>query len=319
MNTPEISVIIPTYNRALYLGQALDSVFAQTFPAAEIIVIDDGSTDQTRVMLDNLIQQTRIRYVSQSKKGVSSARNRGIELASHPFIAFLDSDDLFLPSKLEKQIAVFKNKPELGFVHCNFSKFNDQGDNLGIRDTSRISGQVYPNILMEWSVFMAMPCMVARTEVLKEVGGFDESMAWAEDMDLWRRIAKKYAIDTVPEVLVKVRVHSTSTSFDRIGGVSGFEKYLEKAFEEDHQLSRSFKQKVRAKMYVKFGQNLLGEGDSRQMSQVRTYQLRAFQSWPFQLDSVMTWIASFVPLSIRNWLINAFRRRQYPIEKNETL
>jgi len=319
MNELPVSVVIPTHNRAHYLMQALDSVFAQTSPASEILVIDDGSNDDTRPRLDRLVRAEKIRYFYQSQRGVSAARNKGIELATFPLIAFLDSDDLFLPTKLEKQSQVFRDQPDLGFVHCGFSKFNDQGEDLGIRDTSRFTGNIYPSILQEWSVLMAMPCMLVRNEVLREVGGFDEKMVWAEDMDLWRRISRRYAIRVVPEVLVKVRVHASSTTFERAGGVSGFERYIDKAFEEDKSLSLMFKRRVKSKMYSKLGQNLLGNGNSRQMKLVRQYQAKAICNWPLGFGAIFTWLASFLPLNVRNVMASIARQYRYPAEKIEKL
>jgi glycosyltransferase involved in cell wall biosynthesis len=315
----EISVIIPTYNRAKYLGYAIESVLAQTLPAAEIIVVDDGSTDETRAVLDALIAGGRIQYHLQPQKGVSSARNKGIELAKYSLIAFLDSDDLFLPTKLEKQYELIAENNDFGFVHCCFSKFNDQGRNLGIRDTSRLTGHIYPEILQEWSILMAMPCMLARKDVLKEVGGFDETMTWAEDMDLWRRISRRYPVGMVPELLVKVRVHGSSTTFERGGGISGFKRYLDKAFEEDKQLGGMFRRKAYAKMYANMGQNLLGEGDSSQMKHVREYEITALLHWPLEISAVFSWLASLLPKRIRNSLIILLRKLRYPLTQTEKL
>jgi glycosyltransferase involved in cell wall biosynthesis len=309
-----VSVVIPTHNRAPYILQALGSVFAQTLPPDEIVVVDDGSTDETREKLAPFIRDQQIRFISQNSSGVSAARNKGALSARCPLIAFLDSDDLFLPTKLEKQIRFFEKNPHLGFVHCWFSKFNDQGDDLGTRNTSVFSGNVYPSILQEWSVLMAMPCMLVRAEVLKQVGGFDEEMQWAEDLDLWRRIAKNYEIGLVPEPLVRVRVHSASTSFRREKGSSGFQRYLEKAFEEDPKLTWSFKQRAKAKMYAKLGQNLLGNGSLDQMNIVRKYEFQAIQTWPLELNALTSWFASFLPYALRNFIAEGFRRLRYPRE-----
>jgi len=310
MFTQKISVVIPTRNRVQYLMQALDSVFAQTYPAAEIIVVDDGSTDVTRERLESLLRAHRIRYVFQNQNGVSAARNKGIELANFPYIAFLDSDDLFLPAKLEKQIALFQQQPDLGFVHCCYSKFNDEGHDLGIRDTSRFSGLIYPSMLLEWSMLMAMPCMLVRTDVIKEVSGFDQEMIWAEDMDLWRRISFRYEVGCVPEVLVRVRVHSSSVSLENRGEVSGFKRYLEKAFEDDPSLSGSFKRKVMGRMYANLGQNILGNGTKKQMHVVRRLEAKALSYWP-ELSAIASWFISFLPISLRNLLVSFIRRRRY--------
>lgn len=319
MFIPAISVIIPARNRAPYLAEAIGSVFAQTFTDHEIILVDDGSTDDTRQILATYIQQERIQYVFQESAGVSAARNRGVSLARASYVAFLDSDDLFLPTKLEKQMKLFEQDAELGFVHCSFSKFDDQGRDLGVRDTSRFSGWIYPRLLQEWSVLMAMPCMLMRTDVIREVGGFDEKMAWAEDLDLWRRVARWYAVGMVPEALVRVRVHSSSTSFDRAKGAQGFERYLEKAFADDPGLPTLFKRRAKAKMHAKLGQNLLGEGGAQEMQQVRRHSLKALAAWPPQLSALCALAASFLPLGLRRSLVTGLRQRRYPAFKGEPL
>jgi glycosyltransferase involved in cell wall biosynthesis len=306
-----ISVIIPTHNRAHYLGEALESVFAQTAPPAEIIVIDDGSTDDTKKTLSSLIGQKKILYLFQEKAGVSAARNRGIGVAASPFLAFLDSDDLFLPTKLEKQMMVYEKFPNLGFVHCFYSKFDDSGRNLGTRDTSRFFGNIYPSMLKEWSTLMAMPCVLARTDVIREVGAFDENLVWAEDLDLWRRIARRYPIGVVNEALVQVRVHPVSISHEHRGELSGFSNYLNKAFEDDPGLSSRFKRVTTAMMYTNLGQNLLGSGDRKQMQQVRNLSGKALAQWPFEFGAIVSWLASFLPLAIRNTLIAIVRRNRY--------
>lgn len=313
MVNPTISVVIPTRNRGQYIKQALDSVFAQTYTDYEIIVVDDGSTDNTRELLAPLDREKTIRYEYQEPRGVSAARNRGVNLVHGRYVAFLDSDDLFLPTKLEKQMSVFEKDPQLGFVHCNFIKFDDKGKNHGVRDISRFRGHIYPQMLHEWSVLMAMPCMLVRTEVMKEVGGFDETMAWAEDMDLWRRIARGYRVGVVPEALVKVRVHAGSTTFEKGGASEGFKHYLDKTFADDPGLSSIFKRRAYAKMYAKLAQNLLGEGSQPQMRLVRQHSGKALATWPLQVSALGAFFASFLPREARHRLANLLRRGRYPL------
>ncbi|MEX2144513.1 MAG: glycosyltransferase family A protein [Anaerolineales bacterium] len=319
MPSPSVSVVIPTRNRAQYITKALDSVFAQTFTDYEVIVVDDGSSDTTQQILAPYIREKKIQYQFQEPSGVSAARNRGVRLAKAAYIAFLDSDDIFMPIKLEKQMYLFRDDPQLGFVHCSFSKFDDQGQDLGVRDTSRFRGRIYPQMLHEWSVLMAMPCMLMRTEAILEVGGFDERMVWAEDLDLWRRIARRFAVGVVAEPLVRVRVHSGSTSFDRGKGAVGFERYLKKAFDEDPGLSAIFKRQAKGLMHAKLGQNLLGEGGLQEMHQVRRHCLIALTAWPLQLDAFVGLIASWLPRGLRRRMVAWLRQRRYPSTKVEPL
>lgn len=309
--TPRVSVVIPTHNRASYLIKAINSVFAQTYTDYEIVVVDDGSADNTKGALSELIDAKKIRYVHQEASGVSVARNHGVELARGELIAFLDSDDLFLPTKLDKQVALFSRQPELGFVHCSFAKFDDAGHALGVRDTSKFQGWVYPQMLLEWSTLMAMPCMLMRKEAFVNAGGFDESMHWAEDLDLWRRIARLYPIGAVPEVLVWVRVHPASATFEKRGGAQGFEYYLKKAFREDPGLSDDLKGKATAKMWAKLAQNLLGDGTTEDMQLVREYSQRALAEGLFEFGAMLAWVMSWLPKGLRNVLAQGVRRARY--------
>lgn len=231
---PKVSVIIPTYNRADYVRESIESVLAQTYTDYEIIIVDDGSMDDTREVLKPWIDDGTIRYVYQENQGESAARNNGIRMAQGRYISFLDSDDLFLPTKFEKQVAYLDSHPEEAFVQSWYAKFDDAGNDLGYRDTSDISGKVYPGILLDWSVLLAVPSVVVRAKILKDVGGFDEAIYWGPDLDLWRRITQKYPIGVIPEVLCKIRVHPGNISGDKVSAAASFAVYLQKAFDDDH-------------------------------------------------------------------------------------
>ncbi len=129
MKDPTVSVIIPTYNREDLLPRALDSVIAQTFEDWEIVLVDDGSTDGTASLADTYSKRLgeRIVYTRQPNTGCGGARNRGIDTARGRFVAFLDSDDEYLPNKLERQLELFARRPELGFVYCDHSYIDTSG------------------------------------------------------------------------------------------------------------------------------------------------------------------------------------------------
>ncbi|MBC8496525.1 MAG: glycosyltransferase family 2 protein [Chloroflexi bacterium] len=304
---PTVSVVIPTYNRAGYILDAIESVLSQTYSDYEIIVVDDGSADHTRDMLQPLIADDKIRYVYQENQGVSAARNHGIRLAQGEYIAFLDSDDLFLPTKLEKQVAVLERSLTVAFVHAGYEKISDTGTCLGYRDTSKISGQVSPQILLDWSVLIATPCVLVRKSVLDEVGDFDESMRWAEDLDLWRRIAQRYEIGVIPEMLCQVRVHPGGASVSKVEAAASFERYLQKAFVDAPQLSKLFQHRAWAKLYSNLGHNILAESGQEQMTVVRQYSMKAIRQWPFQWSAYLGWLGSFISLELRNWLLTLWR------------
>ena len=311
---PKVSVIIPTYNRAGYIIETVDSVRNQSFQDYEIIIIDDGSKDNTRETLSDYIEENTIRYFFQENRGESAARNRGISEADGEYIAFLDSDDLFLPPKLEKQVAYLDLNQTVGLVHCWYSKFNNEDENLGRRNTSRFSGWIYPDMLLIWHVLMSPSCVMARSKIFAEVGGFDVDQYWGADLDMWRRIARYHPFGVIPEILTKVRVHEGNLSAKKIESLQWFEKYLSKAFMDDSKLGRSFKNRAMANMYTNVAHNLLGEITPGMPSKTRELILQAIHYWPFSLGAYLGFLASFFPTNMRLFLLEKFRSWRNPID-----
>ena len=307
-----ISVVIPSYNRQDYILEALESVFVQSYSNVEIIVVDDGSDDQTIEMLNPLAKAKRLSLLDLKHVGVSAARNRGVEKAQGKYIAFLDSDDLFHPEKLTKQMLLFERKPHLGFVHSNFAKFDDHGKDLGIRDMSKLRGQAYPWILQEWSALIPPSTLLIPKEIFKEVGGFDESIAWGEDVDLYFRVASHYEIDMVPETLTRIRVHAASASAAKIGSAESFHKVLEKAVSADPKLSGPFVRKAFSKLYVNKSQNILGEGNSADMQVARRLAFKAIGYRPLEFAAWLALLGASMPKGLRKKLVSIIRRIRYP-------
>jgi len=194
-----VSVIIPTYNRARKLLRAISSVLYQTFTDSEVIVVDDGSDDGTAECLNPLMGH--IEYIRhRDNRGVSAARNRGIKASRFPFIAFLDSDDYWLPKKLSTQMAFFKRNPET--VAC-------QTEEIWIRKGIRVnpgkrhlkpSGDIFlPSLKL---CLVSPSAVVLKRSLLDEVGLFDEDLPAGEDYDLWLRISCRYPIHLIPRHLV---------------------------------------------------------------------------------------------------------------------
>lgn len=220
-----ISVIIPTYNSKKYISEAINSVLRQTCTDYEIIVVDDGSTDNTKGIIDHNFPQVRYYYIPHH--GVSRARNYGIQRARGEFIAFLDADDLWLPEKLEMQIDVFNADQELMLVFTEHRFF----DSNGIREATfskkerLMKGDVVKNIFLYSHV--ALPTVMVRTHVFQEIGYFDEDLNVAEDDNLWIRIALKFRIHLLDEVLVHCRMTENSLSRTTSNLVAGVLKNIE--------------------------------------------------------------------------------------------
>jgi len=202
MNTrPLVSVIIPTYNRRDLLREAIDSVLSQTFKDFELIVVDDGSVDGTGRMLRRY--GDRLTYVVQENRGVSVARNRGIDLAGGGYITFLDSDDLWMPTKLETQMRLFQDQRGARVCYT---------DEVWIRNGKRVNQKKRHAKYAGWIYVHCLPlCIISpssvclRREVLDTVGLFDPKMFVCEDYDLWLRVTARYPVHFIPEQLIVKR------------------------------------------------------------------------------------------------------------------
>lgn len=311
VGTPTVSVIIPTHNRAALVQQAIASVLAQTYADFECIVVDDGSLDDTRAALQPLIAGARIHYAHQPNAGLSAARNHGLRLARGAYISFLDDDDLYEPQKLARQVEYMTAHPDAMLVHCWFRKFSDQNPDLGLRKTDWFQGWIYPQMLSYWRMLMATPCLMFRRELFDEVGVFDESLRYAEDFDMWRRIARKYPFHLVPESLVRIRQQAVSMSSHKAGSAVHFRTVLEKAFAEDPQLTPRLKARALAAMYTSVAQNLLGEGGRAEIAAARQHLRSALRLQPLASAAWLTLLASLLPRGLRGTLAGVVRRLRF--------
>jgi glycosyltransferase involved in cell wall biosynthesis len=237
-NMPKVSVVIPTYDRAHFLDDAIRSVLAQTFDDFELIIVDDGSTDNTREVV-NSFEDSRIKYIYQENRGVSAAYNSGILASSSEFIAFLDSDDLWLPQKLELQVKLLDSRPDVALVCSDGYIFDNRtnstlgrfwrGVPFGYRvDPQRASREPLKEMLF-WGCFITESLVMVRREVFNEVGGYDESLRDHVDWDMYVRVCQRFAIETIDTPLAKKRKHEAnlSSNFDLL--YKGAEIVLNKA------------------------------------------------------------------------------------------
>jgi len=232
-SAPRVSVIIPTYNRGWTIERTVDSVLAQTFRDFELIVVDDGSQDDTADILAGY--GTDIRVIRQPNAGVSAARNTGIRAAGGEFIAFLDSDDYWLPEKLHVQIAYLDAHPAA--VIC-------QTEEIWIRNGKRVnpkkvhkkpSGRIFRASL---ALCLVSPSAVMlRRELFDEIGGFDETLPACEDYDIWLRISAHYPVYLVhTPLIIKTGGHA-----DQLSRMVGLDRYRIRSIEKllaDGKLTR---------------------------------------------------------------------------------
>ncbi len=207
---PTISVIIPTYNRRDTLGRAVQSVLTQTYRDLELIIVDDGSTDDTKTLITG-IQDDRVRFIQTAHRGGAAARNVGVQHARASYIAFQDSDDEWYPQKLEKQIHFFTSaSPSIGVVYCGLWKRTRAGKNVYLPrdDIYTKEGNVHHQLLEE--NFITTQSAVVRSECFIKIGMFDENLPGLQEWDLWLRISQKYEFGYIPEALLQT--HFTKDS-----------------------------------------------------------------------------------------------------------
>ena len=204
-----VSVVIPTYNHARFVTQAIESALAQTHPAEEIIVVDDGSTDDTTRVLE--AYSGCVRVVRQPNQGVARARNAGASLATGDLLAFLDADDVWLATKLERQVQRFEADKDIGLVHCGMEEIDANGVRLG-QKLDGMEGWVADQLLLfgRAVIIGGGSGVVVSRVAFDDVGGFDTEMSTSADWDLYYRVARRCKVGFVAEVLLRYRLHSSN-------------------------------------------------------------------------------------------------------------
>ena len=212
MADPLVSVVLPTWNRAAMLREAVDSVFAQTLEDWELIVVDDGSTDGTREYLSTL-PKDRIRVILHERcANPARLRNAALVVASGRYVALLDSDDLWDATKLERQLADMQRE-NARWSYSRVRWIDDRGAETPLPPGKRwqeCRGWILHDLLA-WNAWLALPAVIVDRETLRDVGGFDASLRFHEDFDLWLRLAGRYPITMTDAVLVSVRKHPGNT------------------------------------------------------------------------------------------------------------
>lgn len=198
----EISVVIPTYNRSHTITKAIQSILDQSYPVNEIIVVDDASTDDTKHVLQS-INDNRLRcFYLDKNRGAAGARNFGVTQANYDMIAFLDSDDVWHPDKLEKQVSLMKTHKDLRLVYSAYVRIYDSFEEIHpeMNGGDTLEGDMLSQVLFKNTV--GTPTILMEKSLFEEINGFDESLRCLEDWDMIIRAAQKTFFGFVPEVLV---------------------------------------------------------------------------------------------------------------------
>ena len=307
MGQARVSTIIPTYNCAAHLAAAVESVLAQSYRSFEIIVVDDGSTDQTQLVLNPY--RDRIQYVYQENKGEPAARNSGLQVAKGDYIAFLDADDLWLPEKLELQMKYFDDHADCGLVYTDMKIFDERGIAhesvktwLGM---SPPSGDVFLHLFQE--TLFCPGAAVFRRECAEKVGPFDETFIVGCDYEMWLRMARHFRFGYVDRPLLMYRQHAAQAtrSIGRtlIEGIPWELRVLKKIVrlypEITEELGEAAVRKRFAKVYFYLG---CGELDQQNGRQAGSYFAHAVRLWPTNWRFRLFLLATFLPPSQLAWL-----------------
>jgi glycosyltransferase involved in cell wall biosynthesis len=194
----QVSVVCACYNMGKYLPEAIRSVLDQRHENIELLIVDDGSIDDTRAAVKPFLADDRVRYFHQSNRGQAKAKNKGLRESSGDFIAFIDADDLWTPDKLEKQLPCFDRSPAIGVVYTNVTRMDEHGVIIPTPKMNYYSGRISGRLLVD-NFVTGMASMIKR-ECLDRVGLFDESFPMGIDYDLWLRISAHYEFYYLDEI-----------------------------------------------------------------------------------------------------------------------
>jgi len=334
-----VSVVIPAFNNAAYVGQAVDSVLAQDYKDLEIIIVDDGSTDHTSDVISNY--GNSVNYIYQDNGGAPVARNTGISAAKSEYIAFLDSDDIWEPTNLATKMKVLREHADLDAVFSDFSIFNDDGTavaaamrtlypifsqkkrrlqdifdekpvNLcaGDQHTPLYEGNIFHSLLH--GNFINLCSIVARKEALLTAGAFNESLITQQDYDLWLRLSRRSRIGFIDAPLVRYRRHATQLTARKhttrilrtvTGVLQPYYDERRKILNEDEAVRFSHRY---ADVFVQLGLAHLG---NRKPREARAAFKEAMRVAPLRLRRAFLWIFSQLPPVVTHDLIMLAKRQ----------
>jgi len=249
----KISVIIPTYNSASYLPEAIESVLAQTYENYEIIVIDDGSTDNTKEVVVPYLDQ--IVFLQIENGGPAKARNHGIRYSIGDYVAFLDADDIWYPIKLDRQMTLFKKNPQYGLMYSDVSYARTYSSQKGRTFHSYCKhvkeGRIFSELLHE--CFIALSSVIVKRDCLERVGLFDENCELWQGYDLWLRIAFENQIGLVNEPLYYRRIHEENRFYsDSLKNILSIIMIMEKWDKDALRLSEADRKIVNQRLCAKY-------------------------------------------------------------------
>jgi len=317
---PKVSVVIPAYDVAEFLGNAISSVLAQEYSDLEIIVVDDGSSDGTANAVPRL---PFVQYVRRERGGPAAARNTGLRLAQGEYIAFLDADDMWEPLSLRRRLRFMERNPRLGLVFGDVCFFDEHGVIVSshlsrlrafrqVPSTESFPGcHVFLRSVAEETImepFIPIDTVLVRRQSIQAVGFFDESLWVSEDTDLWYRISRQCTVGYIDDVLARCRRRPGSVTSDRERlleyRLRATGKFLSHYSSTDGEVARMLQERL-GRMYVELGEQRLAHGQLRDARQCFVAGLRYRSA---RRSSLLRLFASCVSSRIRRALVSVYRR-----------
>jgi len=284
------SVILPCYNGARWVGRAVESILVQTYKHFELVIIDDGSTDNSKEIIAPYLCDERVRYIYQTNRGFSAALNRGIKESSGCFIGFIGQDDLWMPNKLELQVKYFSKNENVALVHSNYYSIDSEERIIRVVKT-KVRGFSSKQEVVKWlflTTNLGFETVLVKRKCFDEVGLFDERMVGYSDHDMWLRVAGSFNIGYLDLPLVKKRQHELQLSKVRRESVLKDEFLLTKKAISRYPFLKKFELTKSAPLYYEWGIALLQKGNTKGAKQKL---LKAIRCQPWKLKATAAYIA----------------------------
>lgn len=302
---PLVSTIVPAFNAERYLDLAIDSILSQTYSNIEVLIVDNASTDKTADIIN--AYGARVRYLREETKGPAAARNRGLAEAQGEYIAFLDSDDLWLPDKTERQVEYLTEHPEYGVCYSHYEYIDENGElyhNTWAKHSTQ-TGVVFEDLLRH-ELQLGIGTMMIRRSSLHEAGNFNEKLITAEDTDLFIRLAKYNQFGYIPGPVARYRSHKESLTKQQDVPRGTFKSldYLVERYPELHPSMSPIMGYAYAVRHFARGKGAFHKGD---YLETRSQSLQALKYRPLYLGVWPYLLGSFVPAKIID-LIRGLKR-----------
>lgn len=294
---PKVSILTPAYNSAKYLPETIESVLAQTFQDFEMIIVDDGSTDNTKEVVEAYVKNYpgKIRYIYQQNAGPAAARNTAIKNSTGEYLALLDSDDLWFPNRLEEGVKILDTHPEVGLVHSRTKRvIGDIEMGGSVRQTKYLSGMIYTNLILRKAHISCLTALFRR-KCIEDVGIFDEARECigVEDRELWLRISKKYPVYFIDKDLGIYRIIASGISRNQKRMLEGRQYNLNKHCPGLKNLPlRHF---ALARTYKELADEYL---EIQNFCEAKKWYKEAIKNWPFYIWPWINYIKCVLKVTV---------------------